>query len=85
VCREFSSRKVKEVSPKEGQLGGIDLNLTSQLVDAQTNLRALTARDSSMAQTQQELRSNSTDSQSCWLSTIYYRWCKSTVISFSSW
>lgn len=42
---------------KEGQLGGIDLNLTSQLVDAQTNLRALTARDSSMAQTQQELRS----------------------------
>lgn len=42
---------------KEGQLGGIDLNLTSQLVDAQTNLRALTARDTSMAQTQQELRS----------------------------
>ena len=42
---------------QEGQLGGIDLNLTSQLVDAQTNLRALTARDSSMGQTQQELRS----------------------------
>jgi len=48
---------------KEGQLGGIDLNLTSQLVDAQTNLRALTARDSSMAQTQQGCVPNSTDSQ----------------------
>jgi len=39
-------------------------------VDAQTNLRALTARDSSMAQTQQGCVPNSTDSQSCWLSTI---------------
>jgi capsular exopolysaccharide synthesis family protein len=42
---------------QEGQLSGIDLNLTSQLVEAQTNLRALSARDSSMAQTQQQLRS----------------------------
>lgn len=40
----------------EGQLSGIDLNLTSQLVEVQTNLSALRARDGSMAQTQKELR-----------------------------
>jgi len=57
VVGSSCSANSKEGLQKEGQLGGIDLNLTSQLVDAQTNLRALTARDSSMAQTQQELRS----------------------------
>jgi len=51
-CRGVPIKVNRRRSPKEGQLGGIDLNLTSQLVDAQTNLRALTARDS-MAQTQQ--------------------------------
>ena len=40
----------------EGQLGAVDLNLTGQLVEAQTNLRALQARDISLAQTQQQLR-----------------------------
>ena len=40
----------------EGQFGGIDLNLTSQLVELQINLRALSARDQGLAQTEQELR-----------------------------
>ena len=40
----------------EGQLGGIDLNLTTQLIEVQTNLRALKARDTSMAQTEKQLR-----------------------------
>lgn len=40
----------------EGQLGGVDLTLTGQLVEAQTNLSALQARDTSLAQTQQQLR-----------------------------
>ena len=40
-----------------GQLSGVDLNLTGQLVEAQTNLLALKARDTSLAQTQQQLRS----------------------------
>lgn len=39
-----------------GQLGGVDLTLAGQLVEAQTNLRAIQARDSSLAQTQQQLR-----------------------------
>jgi len=39
----------------EGQLGGIDLNLTSQLVEVQTNLRALIARDQSLAGTEKQL------------------------------
>lgn len=39
----------------QGQLGGIDLNLTSQLVEVQTNLRALLARDQSLAETEQKL------------------------------
>lgn len=40
----------------EGQLGGIDLNLTTQLVEVQTNLGALRARDTSLGQTEQQLR-----------------------------
>lgn len=40
----------------QGQLGGIDLNLTNQLVDVQTNLNALRARDVSLEQTQKQLR-----------------------------
>lgn len=40
----------------EGQLSAVDLTLTGQLVEAQTNLRALQARDTSLAQTQQQLR-----------------------------
>ena len=40
----------------QGQFGGIDQNLTAQLVEVQTNLRALSARDTSLAQTQQQLR-----------------------------
>lgn len=43
---------------KEGQFGGIDLNLTNQLVDVQTNINALRARDASLAQTQKSLRSD---------------------------
>jgi len=68
VVGEFYSLNSKGEGLLKKVLGG-DLNLTSQLVDAQTNLRALTARDSSMAQTQQGCVPNSTDSQSCWLST----------------
>ena len=40
----------------EGQLGNMDLKLSSELVDAQTTLKALNARDSSLAQTQQQIR-----------------------------
>ena len=40
----------------EGQFGGIDLNLTSQLVELQTNLSALSARDQGLAQTEQQMR-----------------------------
>ncbi|HCF27884.1 MAG TPA: capsular biosynthesis protein [Cyanobacteria bacterium UBA11049] len=42
----------------QGQLGGIDLNLTNQLVDVQTNLNALRARDVSLEQTQKQLRTD---------------------------
>jgi capsular exopolysaccharide synthesis family protein len=40
----------------EGQLGEIDLNLTNQLVQVQTNLSALRARDISLAQTEKQMR-----------------------------
>ena len=40
-----------------GQLSQIDLNLSSQLVEAQTNLLALKARDQSLAQQEPQLRS----------------------------
>ena len=40
----------------EGQLNGIDLNLTSQLAEAQTNLLALNARSQSLAQIEQQQR-----------------------------
>lgn len=43
---------------KQGQFGAIDLNLTNQLVDVQTNINALSARDKSLAQTQKDLRSD---------------------------
>jgi len=41
---------------QQGQLNGIDINLTAQLVEAQTNLRAIVARDQSLAQVEQGLR-----------------------------
>lgn len=41
----------------KGQLSEIDLNLSSQLVEAQTNLLALKARDQSLAQQEPQLRS----------------------------
>lgn len=41
---------------QQGQLSQIDLNLTGQLVEVQTNLNALKARDTSLAQTQQQMR-----------------------------
>jgi capsular exopolysaccharide synthesis family protein len=41
---------------QEGQFSQIDQALTNQLVDVQTNLSALRARDVSLAQTQQQLR-----------------------------
>jgi len=41
---------------QEGQFSQIDQTLTNQLVDVQTNLSALRARDVSLAQTQQQLR-----------------------------
>lgn len=40
----------------EGQLGNMDLKLSSELVDAQITLQALTARDWTLAQTQQQIR-----------------------------
>ncbi|MBD2570822.1 polysaccharide biosynthesis tyrosine autokinase [Anabaena lutea] len=50
----FSSR---DSLLEQGQLGEIDLNLTGQLVDNQTNIVALTARDQTLAQKESELRS----------------------------
>jgi polysaccharide biosynthesis transport protein len=50
----FGSR---ETLLEQGQLGEIDLNLTGQLVDNQTNIVALTARDQTLAQKENELRS----------------------------
>ncbi|MBD2691793.1 polysaccharide biosynthesis tyrosine autokinase [Anabaena catenula] len=50
----FSSR---DTLLEQGQLGEIDLNLTGQLVDNQTNIVALTARDQTLAQKESELRS----------------------------
>lgn len=44
----------------QGQLGGLDQNLTSQLVEVQTNLGALKARDDSLAQTQKQFRTELT-------------------------
>jgi capsular exopolysaccharide synthesis family protein len=40
----------------EGQLGKTELELSSQLVEAQTTLQALNSRDLSLAQTEQQLR-----------------------------
>jgi len=50
----FSSR---DTLLEQGQLGEIDLNLTGQLVDNQTNIVALSARDQTLAQKESELRS----------------------------
>ncbi|WP_445635019.1 Capsular biosynthesis protein [Nostoc sp. DSM 114161] len=41
---------------EKGQLGEIDLNLASQLVETQTNLVALSARDQTLAKKENELR-----------------------------
>ncbi|MEH2072448.1 MAG: polysaccharide biosynthesis tyrosine autokinase [Nostoc sp.] len=41
---------------EKGQLGQIDLNLASQLVETQTNLVALSARDQTLAKKENELR-----------------------------
>ena len=43
---------------KEGQFGGIDLGLAQSLVQTQTELEALRARQRSLAQTEAELREN---------------------------
>jgi capsular exopolysaccharide synthesis family protein len=43
---------------QQGQLGALDLNLAAQLVEVQTNMNAMRARDNSLAQTQQKLRSD---------------------------
>jgi succinoglycan biosynthesis transport protein ExoP len=40
---------------EQGQLGAIDLNLASQLVETQTNIVALTARDQTLAQKENDL------------------------------
>ncbi|MBK1986699.1 polysaccharide biosynthesis tyrosine autokinase [Sphaerospermopsis aphanizomenoides BCCUSP55] len=42
---------------EQGQLGEIDLNLTSELVENQTNIVALSARDQTLAEKENELRS----------------------------
>jgi capsular exopolysaccharide synthesis family protein len=41
---------------EQGQLGQIDLNLTGELVETQTNIVALSARDQTLAAKEQELR-----------------------------
>lgn len=41
---------------KEGQFGSLDLNLSTQLVDVQTNLHGLVARDRVLALTEQQVR-----------------------------
>ncbi len=41
---------------EQGQFGQIDLNLAGQLVETQTNIVALTARDQTLAQKESELR-----------------------------
>jgi capsular exopolysaccharide synthesis family protein len=61
--RVVGQQQAQNISPganvlNQGQLGGIDLNLTSQLVDVQTNLSALKARDDSLTQTQKDLRAD---------------------------
>jgi capsular exopolysaccharide synthesis family protein len=61
--RVVGQQQAQIISPGEnllnqGQFSGIDLNLTSQLVDVQTNLSALKARDDSLTQTQKELRAD---------------------------
>lgn len=42
---------------EQGQLGEIDLNLTSELVETQTNIVALSARDQTLAKKEKQLRS----------------------------
>ena len=42
----------------QGQYGATDLTLTNQLIEVQTSLSALQARDGSLAQTQQKLRAD---------------------------
>ena len=46
----------KENLLSEGQLGTLDINLASQLLEAQTNLLGLSARDRVLAQKEQEIR-----------------------------
>lgn len=43
---------------QQGQLGALDLNLAGQLIEVQTNMNAMRARDNSLTQTQQKLRSD---------------------------
>lgn len=49
------SNSMKESLLSQGQSGGIALKLTEQLLEAQTNLLALRARGTSLAQTEQQL------------------------------
>ncbi|MBD2665783.1 capsular exopolysaccharide family [Richelia sinica FACHB-800] len=61
VSRALGGQSLKAVGSgqpllEQGQLGQIDLTLTSQLVDTQTNIVALAARDQTLAQKENELR-----------------------------
>jgi polysaccharide biosynthesis transport protein len=57
VLGKVSQRKVTgEELLKEGQLGETELVLVGKLVDAQTELKSLSARDRSLLQTEQKLR-----------------------------
>jgi len=54
--REPAPRSGGEQLLKEGQLGGTDLQLASQLAEMQKNLSGLKARSESLAKTEQQLR-----------------------------
>ena len=58
VGKQAQSEATGENILSQGQFSGIDLNLTNQLVDVQTNLNALRARDVSLEQTQKQLRTD---------------------------
>jgi succinoglycan biosynthesis transport protein ExoP len=63
VSRALGGQSLKAVGSgqpllEQGQLGQIDLTLTSQLVDTQTTIVALAARDQTLAQKENELRAD---------------------------
>ncbi|MEA5550922.1 polysaccharide biosynthesis tyrosine autokinase [Anabaena cylindrica UHCC 0172] len=55
--RSTSSFGFGETLLEQGQLGEIDINLTSELVETQTNIVSLSARDQTLAEKEKELRS----------------------------